>query len=226
METIYLIAAFAFFVTAFTYGLLSWLVWHKSTKTEGDWVFLFTMAALAFWCLSNALAASFGTVLEKPRNPLGWILLQTSYPLLYAIHPAIRHCMVLSQLSTRGWRKWLSIALNYLAMVPVIIHLYDSPRPLPEHYGPAFSGPLFFYLPLTIVEIRKRKELRTRYAQKPGSWQVIRAGMGGALVLAAVPPFLCGLYPGKTDLIRLIGKFAAFPPAFAIAYGVFRYRFM
>jgi len=226
METIYLIAAFAFFVTAFTYGLLSWLVWHKSTKTEGDWVFLFTMAALAFWCLSNALAASFGTVLEKPRNPLGWILLQTSYPLLYAVPPAIRHCMVLSQLSTRGWRKWGSIALNYLAMVPVIIHLYDSPRPLPEHYGPAFSGPLFFYLPLTIIEIRKRKELRTRYAQKPGSWQVIRAGMGGALVLAAVPPFLCGLYPGKTDLIGLIGKFAAFPPAFAIAYGVFRYRFM
>jgi hypothetical protein len=66
METVYLIAAFAFFVTAFIYGLLVRLVWHKSVKAEGDWVFLFTMAALAFWCLSNALVSSFGTVLEKP----------------------------------------------------------------------------------------------------------------------------------------------------------------
>ena len=143
MEAVYLIAALAFFVTAFIYGLLTLLVWQKSVKSEGDWVFFFTMAALAFWCLSNALVSSFGTILEKPSNSLEWILLQTSYPVLYAVPPAIRHCMVLSQLSTTGWRKWCGITLNYLAMVPVIVHLQISPRPLPEHYGPAFSGPLF-----------------------------------------------------------------------------------
>src|SRR3989442_1907447 len=111
-------------------------------------------------------------------------------------------------------------------MIPVIIPLQTSPRPLPEHYGPTFSGPLFFYLPLTIIEIRKRKELRTRYAQKPESLQVIWAGLGGALLLEGLPHFFCHLYPEKTDFIGFIGKFAAFPPAFAIAYGVFRYRFM
>ena len=226
METIYLLAAFAFFVTAFIYGLMAVLIWRKGVKAEGDWVFFFTMVALAFWCLSNALVSSFGTILEKPSNPLGWILLQTSYPMLYAVPPAIRHCLVLSQLSTKGWRKWASIALNYLAMIPVIIHLQTSPRPLPEHYGPTFSGPLFFYLPLTIIEIWKRKELRTRYAQKPESLQVIWAGLGGALLLEGLPHFFCHLYPEKTDFIGFIGKFAAFPPAFAIAYGVFRYRFM
>ena len=226
METVYLIAAFAFFVTAGIYGMLARLVWHKSAKAEGDWVFLFTMTALAFWCLSNALVSSFGTILEKPRSPLDWILLQTSYPVLYAVPPAIRHCMVLSQLSIKGWRKWASIALNYLAMVPVIVHLQTSPRPLLEHYGPAFSAPLFFYLPLTLIEIRKRKELRTRYAQKPGARLVMWVGLGGALLLAQIPSFFCYLYPEKTDFIALIGKFAALPPAFAIAYGVFRYRFM
>jgi signal transduction histidine kinase len=226
METAYLIAAFAFFVTAFIYGLLAVLVWQKNVKSEGEWIFLFTMAALAFWCLSNALASSFGTVLEKPTNVLGQWLLQISYPLLYAVPPAIRHCMVLSQLSTQGWRKWANIALNYLAMVPVIVHLQTSARPLLEHYGPAFSGPLFFYLPLTIIEIWKRKELRARYAQKPGLRPVVWAGLGGSLVLAEVPHLFCYFYPENTELITLIPKFAALPPAFAIAYGVFRYRFM
>jgi signal transduction histidine kinase len=226
MEAVYLIAAFAFFVTAFIYGLLTLLVWQKSVKNEGDWVFFFTMAALAFWCLSNALVSSFGTILEKPRSPLEWILLQTSYPLLYVVPPAIRHCMVLSQLSTTGWRKWASIALNYLAMVPVIVHLQISPRPLLEHYGPAFSAPLFFYLPLTLIEIRKRKELRSRYAQKPGARLVMWIGLGGALLLAQLPSFFCHLYPEKTDLISLVPKLAALPPALAIAYGVLRYRFM
>jgi signal transduction histidine kinase len=226
METIYLIATFAFFVTAFIYALLARLVWDKSVKAEGDWVFLFTMAALAFWCLSNALVSSFGTILEKPRSTFEWILLQTSYPLLYAVPPAIRHCLVLSQLSTKGWRKWASIALNYLAMVPVIIHLQTSSRPLPEHYGPAFSAPLFFYFPLTMIEVWKRKELWTRYAQKPGSWQVIQAGLGGALLLAIIPDVLCYLYPEKVDVISLVPKLGALPPALAIAYGVFRYRFM
>src|SRR5712691_4106775 len=226
MEAVYLIAAFSFFITAFIYALLVRLVWHKSVKSEGDWVFLFTMAVLAFWCLSNALVSASGTILEKPSSPLGWILLQTSYPLLYAVPPAIRHCMVLSRLSTKGWRKWASIALNYLAMVPVIVHLQTSSRPLPEHYGPAFSAPLFFYLPLTLIEIRTRKELRSRYAQKPGARLVIWVGMGGALLLAQVPSFFCHLYPEKTDLISLIPKLAALPPALAIAYGVLRYRFM
>ncbi|MBI3302384.1 MAG: hypothetical protein HYZ72_09970 [Deltaproteobacteria bacterium] len=226
MEAVYLIAAFAFLVTACMYGLMALLVWNKSVKAEGDWVFLFTMAALAFWCLSNALVSSFGTILEKPSSPLGWILLQTSYPVLYAVPPAIRHCMVLSQLSTKGWRKWASIALNYLAMVSVIVHLQTSPRHLLEHYGPAFSLPLFFYLPLTIIEIRKRKELRTHYTQKPGARLVMWAGLGGALLLGAIPPFFCHLYPEKRDFIGLIPKFGALPPALAIAYGVFRYCFM
>src|SRR5213593_1136625 len=183
METIYLLAAFAFSFTAFIYGLMALLVWNKGVKAEGDWVFFFTMAALAFWCFSNALVSSFGTILEKPSNPLGWILLQTSSPVLYAVPPAIRHCLVLSQLSTKGWRKWAGIALNYLAMIPVLIHLQISPLPLQTHYGPAFSTPLFFYLLLTIIEIWKRRELRTRYAHKPGSRQVIWAGLGGALFL-------------------------------------------
>jgi signal transduction histidine kinase len=146
--------------------------------------------------------------------------------LLYAVPPAIRHCLVLSQLSTTGWRKWAGIALNYLVMVPVIIHLQTSPRPLPEHYGPAFSGPLFFYFSLTMIEIWKRNALWTRYAQKPGSWQVIQAGLGGSLLLAIIPDFLCYLYPEKGDVISLIPKLAALPPALAIAYGVFRYCFM
>ena len=226
METVYLIATFAFFVTAFIYALLVRLVWHKSSKTEGEWVFLFTMAALAFWCLSNALVSSLGTILEKPRTTFEWILLQTSYPVLYAVPPAIRHCMVLSHLSKKGWRKWTGIALNYLAMVPVIIHLHTSSRPLLEHYGPAFSGLLFFYLPLTMIEIWKRQELRTRYAQKPGSRQVIWVGLGGALLLAVIPDFLCYLHPEKVDVISLIPKLGALPPALAIAYAVFRYRFM
>jgi len=226
METVYLIAAFAFFVTASIYALLVRLVWHKSVKAEGDWVLLFTMAALAFWCLSNALASSFGTVLEKPRNTFEWILLQTSYPLLYLVPPAIRHCLVLNKLSATGWRKWAGIALNYLALAPVVIHLQASPVPLQAHYGPAFSAPLFFYLPLTLIEIRTRKELRTRYAQKPGARQVIWAGLGGALLLDGLPYFFCHLYPAKTDFIGLIEKFAALPPAVAIAYAVFRYRFM
>jgi len=226
METVYLIATFAFFVTAFIYALLVRLVWHKGSKTEGEWVFLFTMAALAFWCLSNALVSSLGTILEKPRSTFEGILLQTSYPVLYAVPPAIRHCMVLSHLSRKGWRKWTGVALNYLAMVPVIIHLQTSSRPLLEHYGPAFSGLLFFYLPLTMIEIWKRKELRTRYAQKPGSRQVIWIGLGGALLLAVIPDFLCYLHPEKVDVISLVPKLGALPPALAIAYAVFRYRFM
>jgi GAF domain-containing protein len=226
METVYLIATFAFFVTAFIYALLVRLVWHKSIKTEGEWVFLFTMAALAFWCLSNALVSSLGTILEKPRSTFEWILLQTSYPVLYAVPPAIRHCMVLSHLSIKSWRKWTGIALNYLAMVPVIIHLQTSSRPLLEHYGPAFSGLLFFYLPLTMIEIWKWKELWTRYAQKPGSRQVIWVGLGGALLLAVILDFLCYLHPEKVDVISLIPKLGALPPALAIAYAVFRYRFM
>ena len=40
MDAIYLIAAFAFFVTAGIYGLLTYLVWHKRVKSEQDWVFL------------------------------------------------------------------------------------------------------------------------------------------------------------------------------------------
>lgn len=226
MDTIYLVAAVAFFVTACIYGLMARSVWQKDGKSEGDWVFLFTMVALAYWCFSNAVASSFGTILEKPRGTLGWILLQTSYPVLYAVPPAIRHCMVLSQLPATGWRKWAGVALNYLVMVPVVVHLHTSPRPLPEHYGPAFSGPLFFYIPLTLIEIWKRKALRARYAQKPGLQQVIWAGMGGALLLAEGPSLLCLLYPDKTDFIALISKFAALPPALAIAYGVLRYRFM
>src|SRR6266849_2808585 len=132
MEAVYLIAAFAFFITAFIYGLLTLLVWQKSVKSEGDWVFFFTMAALAFWCLSNALVSSFGTILEKPSNSLEWILLQTSYPVLYAVPPAIRHCMVLSQLSTTGWRKWCGMTLNCRAMGPFVFRFHSSPRPLPE----------------------------------------------------------------------------------------------
>jgi signal transduction histidine kinase len=226
MEIVFLIAAFVFFVTAFIYALLVRLVWDKSVKTEKDWIFLFAMAALAFWCLSNALVSSFGTILEKPRSTFEWILLQTSYPLLYTVPPAIRHGLVLSQLSTTGWRKWAGIALNYLGMVPIILHLQISSRPLPEHYGPAFSAPLFFYFLLTMIEIWKRKELRTRYAQKPGSWQVTQAGLGGALLMALIPDFLCYFYPEKVDVISLVPKLGALPPALAIAYGVFRYRFM
>lgn len=225
-EAAYLLAAFAFLIGAFIYGLLSLLVWQKSAKSEKDWVFLFTMTALAVWCLTNTLTSSLGTVLEKPRNTFELLLLQIAYPVLYTVPPALRHLMVLSQLSQQGWRKWANVTLNYLGIAPVVLHLLMSSRPLPEHYGPTFSGLLFFYIPLTLIEIRKRQELRVRYAQTPGSRSVIWAGMGGALVLVALPPFFCQSYPDHADLIGLIGKFGALPPALAIAYGVLRYRFM
>ena len=225
-EFAYLFAGFVFLVGAFVYGLLVLLVWQKQTKNEKDWVFLFAMTALAVWCLTNMAASSLCTVLEKPRNTFELLLLQIAYPVLYTVPPAIRHLMVLSQLSQQGWRKWGNVALNYFGIVPVVLHLLMSARPLPEHYGPAFSGLLFFYIPLTLIEIRKRRELRARYAQNQASRSVIWTGMGGALVLVALPPFFCRSYPEYADLIGLIGKFGALPPAFAIAYGVLRYRFM
>jgi signal transduction histidine kinase len=184
------------------------------------------MAALAVWCVSNALVSSLGTVLEKPRNAFEQMLLQIAYPALYATPPAIRHLMVLHRLSLQGWKKWANIVVNYLGIAPVILHLLMSPRPLPEHYGPAFSGILFLYLPLILVEIRVRGELRARYAQNPASRSLIWAGLGGALVLAALPSVLCPLYPKYAEFVGLIGKFGALPPALAIAYGVLRYRFM
>ena len=119
MDAIYLIAAFAFFVTAGIYGLLTHLVWHKRVKSEQDWVFLVTTIACAYWCLSNALAASFGTILEKPSNALGTFLFQTSYPVLYAVPSLIRHCLVLSRLSVTGGRRWTYLALNYLG-IPLV----------------------------------------------------------------------------------------------------------
>jgi signal transduction histidine kinase len=225
-EAAYLVAAFAFLIGAFIYGLLALLVWQKSVKSEKDWVFLFAMVALAVWCLTNTLMSSLGTVLEKPRNTFELLLLQIAYPVLYTVPPTIRHTMVLSQLSRQGWRKWANVALNYLGIVPVVVHLLMSSRPLPEHYGPAFSGLLFFYIPLTLIEIRTRQELRARYAQNPGARSVVWAGMGGALLLVALPPFFCRSYPEHADFIGLIGKFGALPPALAIAYGVLRYRFM
>ncbi|MGE0682795.1 MAG: ATP-binding protein [Candidatus Binatia bacterium] len=225
-EAAYLVAAFAFLIGAFIYGLLALLVWQKSAKSEKDWVFLFAMAALAVWCLANTLTSSLGAVLEKPHNTFELLLLQIAYPVLYTVPPAIRHTMVLSRLSQSGWRKWAHVALNYLGIVPVVVHLFMSSRPLPEHYGPAFSGLLFFYIPLTLIEIRTRKELRDRYAQNPGARSVIWAGMGGALLLVALPPFFCQSYPEHADIIGLIGKFGALPPALAIAYGALRYRFM
>src|SRR5690242_3924832 len=118
-EFAYLLAAFAFLVGAFIYGLLALLVWQKSAKSEKDWVFLFTMMALAVWCLANTLTASLGTVLENPHNTFELLLLQIAYPALYTVPPAIRHTMVLSQLSQHGWRKGINIALNYLGIVPV-----------------------------------------------------------------------------------------------------------
>src|SRR5260221_5550335 len=225
-EFAYLLAAFAFLVGAFIYGLLALLVWQKNAKNEKDWDFLFTMMALSVWCLTNALAASLGTVLEKPRDTFELLLLQIAYPVLYTVPPAIRHTLVLSQLSQHGWRKGINVALNYLGIAPVVLHLAMSSRPLLEHYGPAFSGLLFMYIPLTLLEIQKRQELRVRYAQRPGSRSVIWAGMGGALLLAALPPFFCPLYPEHADLVGLLEKFGALPPALAIAYGALRYRFM
>ncbi len=225
-EFAYLLAAFAFLVGTFLYGLLVLLVWQKSTKNEKDWVFLFAMMALAVWCLANALAAALGTVLENPHNTFELLLLQIAYPVLYTVPPAIRHTMVLSQLAQRGWRKGMNVVLNYLGIAPVVVHLLMSSRPLPEHYGPAFSGLLFVYLPLTMFEIRKRQELHARYVQHPEARLVIWGGMGGALVLAALSSFLCPFYPKQAALIGLLGKFGALPPALAIAYGVLRYRFM
>jgi signal transduction histidine kinase len=226
MNVIFLIAAFAFFATSFIYGLLAWFVSQRNAKTESDWVFLLSMLVLAFWCLSNAIVSAFGSVLEKPTSPFTWLLLQTSYPLLYTIPPAIRHCMVLSRLSLTGWEKWLRLAVNYLGMTPVIIHLYGSARPLPEHYGPAFSLPLYFYFLLILLEIRFRAKPRAHYAQKPATRFILQLGMGSALLMVAVPSFFCRLYPAREDLIALIPKLAVLPPALAIAYGVFRYHFM
>ena len=226
MEAIYLIATFAFFVTAGIYGLLTHLVWHKRVKSEQDWVFLVTMIACGYWCLSNAIVSSFGTVLEKPSNTLSTILFQTSYPVLYLVPSLIRHCLVLSRLSFSGRQRRLSLALNYLGILPVLYHLYASPRPLPEHYGPAFSILLFVYLPLTIIEIKKRKELRTRYIHKPGARLIVYLGLGGVLVMCGLSSFFCYLYPDKAPFISLLPKLSPLPPALAIAYSVLRYRFM
>jgi len=226
MDAIYLIAAFAFFVTAGIYGLLTHLVWHKRVKSEQDWVFLVTTIACAYWCLSNALAASFGTILEKPANALGTFLFQTSYPVLYAVPSLIRHCLVLSRLSVTGGRRWTYLALNYLGIPLVLYHLYASPRPLPEHYGPAFSFLLFVYLPLTIIEVKRKGELRARYIHKPGSGLIVYLGLGGVLVMCAISSFFCHLYPDKAPFISLIPKLSPLPPALAIAYSVLRYRFM
>lgn len=226
MDTIFLIATFAFFVTFCIYGLLAHLVWHKRVKSEQDQVFLVTMVACAYWCLSNAIASSFATTLERPSNPLGTFLLQSSYPVLYAVPSLIRHCLVLSRLSFSGWQRGISLALNYLGIAPVLFHLYASPKSLPEHYGPAFSILLFVYLPLTIIEVKRKAELRTRYIHKPGSGLIVYLGLGGVLAMCAISSLFCYLYPDKAPFISLIPKLSPLPPALAIAYSVLRYRFM
>lgn len=226
MDAIFLIATFAFFVTAGIYGLLTHLVWHKRVKSEQDWVFLITMVACAYWCLSNAIVSSFGTILEKPSNTLGTILFQTGYPVLYLVPSLIRHCLVLNRLSLSGWQRRLSLALNYLGILPVLYYLHASPKPLPEHYGPAFSILLFVYLPLTIIEIKKRKELRARYIHKPGARLIVYLGLGGVLVMCGLSSVFCSLYPDKASFISLIPKLSPLPPALAIGYSVLRYRFM
>ena len=226
MDAIYLIAAFAFFVTSGIYGLLGHLAWQKHSKSEQDWVFLVTMVACAYWCLSNAVASSFGTILEKPSNTLETFLFQTSYPVLYTVPSLIRHCLVLSKLSLGKRQRWAHLALNYLGILPVVYHLHASPRSLPEHYGPAFSALLFIYLPLTIIEVKKRVELRTRYTHKPGSRLIVYAGLGGVLLMSGISSFFCYLYPDKAPFISLVPKLSPLPPALAIAYSVLRYRFM
>ena len=226
MDAIFLIATFAFFVTFCIYGLLAQLVWYKQRKSEQDWVFLVTMVACAYWCLTNAVASSFGTVLEKPANTLGTILLQTSYPVLYFVPSLIRHCLVLSRLALRGWRRWSHLVLNYGGILPIIYHLYSSPRPLPEHYGPAFSGLLFLYLPLTIIEVKKRAALRTRHLHHPESRLIVYAGLGGVLFMCAGADFLCYLFRDQKTIVSLVPKLSPLPPALAIAYSVLRYRFM
>jgi len=226
MDAVFLVATFAFFVTFCIYGLLTYLVWHKRVKNEQDWVFLATMVACGYWCLSNAVVSSFGTVLEKPSNTLSAILFQTSYPILYLVPSLIRHCLVLSRLSFSGWQRWTHVALNYVGIPLVLYHLHASPRPLPEHYGPAFSGLLFFYLPLTIIEIKKRKELRARYIQKPGARLIVYLGLGGVLIMCGLSSFFCYLYPDHAPVISLIPKLSPLPPALAIGYSVLRYRFM
>lgn len=226
MDAIYLIATFAFFVTACIYGLLSHLVWQKRVKNEKDWVFLVTMVACAYWCLSNALASSLGTTLEKPANTVGTILLQTSYPVLYLVPSLIRHCLVLSQLSLSGWRRWAHLAFNYLGILPVLIHLHTSPRPLPEHYGPAFAGLLFLYLPLTIIEVKKRAELRVQFLHQPEARLIVYAGLGSVLVMSALSSLFCSLFADQASIISLMPKLSPLPPALAIAYSVLRYRFM
>jgi len=226
MDAIYLIATFAFFVTFCIYGLLAHLVWHKRVKSEQDWVFLVTMVVCAYWCLSNTVVSAFGTTLEQPSNALGTFLLQTSYPVLYTVPSLIRHCLVLSRLSFSGRQRWISLALNYLGILPIFYYLYAFPRPLPEHYGSAFSLLLFIYLPLTIIEVKKRVELHTRYIHKPGKRLIVYAGLGGVLVMSAVSFFFCSLYPDRAPFISLIPKLSPLPPALAIAYSVLRYRFM
>jgi signal transduction histidine kinase len=226
MDAIFLIATFAFFVTFCIYGLLTQLVWHKRTKNEQDWVFLVTMVACAYWCLSNALASASATTLEQPTSALGTFLFQTSYPVLYLVPSLIRHCLVLSRLSFHGWRRWTHLILNYIAILPIVYHLYTSPRPLPDHYGPAFSGLLFLYLPLTILEVKMRAELRARHLFKPESRLIVYAGLGGVLLMSAVAEFFCRLHPDRAAIISLVPKLSPLPPALAIGYSVLRYRFM
>jgi signal transduction histidine kinase len=145
---------------------------------------------------------------------------------LYLVPSLIRHCLVLSRLSVSGWKRWWSLALNYLGILPVLYHLYASPKPLPEHYGPAFSILLFVYLPLTIIEIKRRKELRARYSHKPGARLIVYLGLGGVLAMCGLSSLLCYFYPDHAPFISLIPKLSPLPPALAIGYSVLRYRFM
>lgn len=215
METAYLIAAFAFVVTALIHGLLALSVWQKSTRCEVDWTFFFSMLASAFWCVGNAVASAFGTPLEKSPSALGQALSVASYFVLYTIAPIIRHCVVLSQLSMKGWRRWASLALNYLGVIPFALLFGYNVSPL-----------FLVYITLIIIEVRRTGGLRSRYAQGSGLRPIMRVGLGGTLLLVALPPVLCPFYPDKADLICLIPKFGSLPPALVLAYVVLRYRFM
>ena len=185
MQTVYLVATFAFFVTAAIQGLLALAVLTKKDKSETDWVFIFAMGATAYWCLSNALVSSCGTILEEPNGSVGEWLYLTSYPVLYTVPPAMRHC-VASELGMPIQRKWRWAILNYTPVIPLMVLFWNTSL-ASRHFveGPVLGGLFLIYTVLAVADIRKgcsqHSNLHTPRALMPGYRLVFGICLGSAI---------------------------------------------
>ena len=231
MQTVYLVATFAFFVTAAIQGLLALAILTKKDKSETDWVFIFAMAATAHWCLSNALASSCGTVLEEPNGSLGGWLYLTSYPVLYTVPPAMRHC-VASELGMPIQRKWRWAVLNYAPVIPLMLLFWNTSL-ASRHFveGPVVGLLFLVYTVLAVTDIRRGRshhpKLQANMTLMPGYRLVFGICLGSAIFFPTVMGALCHLFPEFRLQVSLVPKLgAALPVTLALAYIILRYRFM